>query len=328
MKIALELCKVTSFDGRRKGIIPLRLGVLNYSLTKKGFVAMNLYRIGDRHVNYKETYFKGRDLKGLEVYSAENHNVGSVDDFLIDDNDQLQYVVVKSSSQRKTLLPIGRCTDVPNENRIYTPTLNREEFKLLPRYDDSQYDNSQVGETNQTLRMYQTNPVERSLPVEATIPVEARKTIAVQAAAAQAVPPQPQEVEGKDRPIQLYEERLTARKQRVKTGEIKISKRTVTERQSTSTPITREKVIIEIESVYGGETRVDFSDAEVAEDGTMRMGIYEEQTEVCRRVVPYQNVNIRKEVVQDVVETQETIRREELDVTSDGAPVTDLVDWQ
>ena len=284
---------------------------------------MNLYRIGDRHANYRETYFKGRDLKGLEVYSAENHNVGSVDDFLIDDNDQLQYVVVKSSSQGKALLPIGRCTDVPNENRIYMPTLNREEFKLLPRYDDSQ-----MGESKQTLQMYQTNPVERSLPVEATIPVEARKAVATRAADAQVATPQSQEVEGKDRPIQLYEERLTTRKQRVKTGEIKISKRTVTERQSTSTPVTREKIIIEIESIYGGETRVDFSDAEVAEDGTMRMGIYEEQTEVCRRVVPYQNVNIRKEVVQDVVETQETIRREELDVTSDGAPVTDLVDWR
>ncbi len=293
---------------------------------------MNLYRISDRHPNYKETYFKGRDLKGLTVYSAENHNVGSVDDFLIDDKDQLQYIVVKSHGQRKTLLPIGQCTDMPSEKRIYMPTLNREEFKTLPRYDDSQ-----AGEAGQVLRMYQTNPVERSLPVEMTRPVSG-EVIATQAATQKAavqepvirepVIKEPETTANIDRPIQLFEERLTTRKQRVKTGEIKISKRTVTEQQNTSTPITREKVIIEIESIYGGETRVDFGDAEVAEDGTTRMGIYEEQTEVCRQVVPYQNITVRKETVQDVVKTQETLRREELEVTSEGAPVEDLVDWQ
>ncbi len=291
---------------------------------------MNLYRISDRHPNYQEIYFKGRSLKGVPVYSAESHNVGSVDDFLVDDQDQLQYIVVKSHGQRKTLLPIGHCTDMPREKRVYTPSLNRDEFKRLPKYDDSQ-----TGVAGQALQMYQTDPVERSLPVEATIPVEAPsieniavETIPKKEVAVTRVTAPVEESANANPPIQLFEERLTTRKQRVKTGEIKISKHTITERKSTNTPITREKVIIEIESIYGGETRVDFGDAEVAEDGTMRMGIYEEQTEVCRQVVPYQNITVRKKTVQDVVKTQETIRREELEVTSDGAPVGDLVDWQ
>ena len=120
--------------------------------------------------------------------------------------------------------------------------------------------------------------------------------------------------------IQLYEERLVTQKQRVKTGEVKISKKTITETTDTDIPITREKVIIEIESIYSGQTRVDFGNAEVAADGTVRMGIYEEQVEVCQRVVPHQNISVRKETVQDTVQTQQIVRREELDVRTEGDP--------
>ena len=131
-----------------------------------------------------------------------------------------------------------------------------------------------------------------------------------------------------DRPleqsIQLYEERLFAQKQRVKTGEVKISKTIVTETSQEDIPITREKIVIEIESIYSSQTRVDFGEAEVSADGTVRMGIYEEQTEVCRQIVPYQNVSIRKESVRDVVSTQQVVRKEELDVQIEGNPE---VEW-
>lgn len=121
--------------------------------------------------------------------------------------------------------------------------------------------------------------------------------------------------------IPLFEERLETRKQRLKTGEIKISKQTVTDTVDREIPIMREKVVIEIESIYAGQTRVDFDQAEVDDDGNIRMGIYEEQAEVCRRIVPYQNVSVRKEVVQDTVHAQQVLRREKLDVRKKGEPI-------
>ncbi|MGB7485133.1 MAG: DUF2382 domain-containing protein, partial [Phormidesmis sp.] len=129
-----------------------------------------------------------------------------------------------------------------------------------------------------------------------------------------------------DSSLLLYEERLSTRKQRIKTGEVRISKRIVTEATDTATPIKKEKIIIEIESIYGGDTKIDVDAAEVAEDGSISMGIYEERAEVCRQVQPYQNVSVRKEVVEDVVRTQETLRREELSVDPDGLPYVDWVD--
>lgn len=118
-----------------------------------------------------------------------------------------------------------------------------------------------------------------------------------------------------DMQVPLYEERLSVSKQRVKTGEIKLFKRTVTERHDLSVPVVKEKITIEIESIYGGETRIDFGEAQVEPDGTMRLDIYEERAQVCRSIVPYQTVRIEKDSVEEIVSVKQTVRREELEVT-------------
>ncbi len=187
--------------------------------------------------------------------------------------------------------------------------------------------------------------LEESIPVESSAPISeefaaTRETITEREPAAQTLltetssvvktpPVQPpaasstvasDPVGSSNLPIQLYEERLVTQTRRIKTGEVKISKRIVTDSASADIPVTREKIIIEIESIYSGETRLDIGDAETAEDGSIRMGIYEDQALSCRTIVPYQNVSVRKEVVTDTVTAQETIRREEIDITTEGNP--------
>ncbi|MGB7083965.1 MAG: DUF2382 domain-containing protein [Phormidesmis sp.] len=289
---------------------------------------MSLHKIGERHPNYRELYFDGNDLKGLAVYSAESHNVGTVYDLLVDDTDRLQYLAVQLKSQEKVLIPISRCVNVPGQDRIYVRTLNREEIKALSRYDErlnhqhSTETLSGGSEKQESQQPYQMMPLEQSIAVESTVPVEASTPQAVYSESYQSI----NAVPSRQRPIQLYEDRLITRKQRVKTGEVKISKHTVKETTDSAVPVTKEKIIIEIESVYGGETRIDFGDAQVAEDGSVRMDIYEDQVETCRQVVPYQNVSIRKETVQDTVRMQETLRREELTVNEEGTAYVDWVD--
>ena len=280
---------------------------------------MALYRIGDRYPNYPDVYFGGNDIKGMNVTSAEDAKVGTVSDVFIDDENRIQFLVIDVGRSEQVLLPANRCTQNFEQNSVHVRSLNKEEFKRLQPY-------SPTGELYN-----QPEPaVEQSISVEASVPVEGIAFVepAVQpqaatspapSAANQPSPTQPQP-STQDRPIQLYEEQLVTQKQRIKTGEVKISKQTITETTDTDIPITREKVIIEIESIYSGQTRVDFGDAEVSADGTVRMGIYEEQAEVCQRIVPHQNVSVRKEVVQDVVRTQQVVRREELNIQTEGNP--------
>lgn len=288
---------------------------------------MALYRISDRHPQYKDTYFQGDDLKGMPVYTTYAQQVGKVYDLLIDDNNHIQQLVVEldqALGYKKVLIPIGHCSRSKQAGHVYIRDMNKEDLQALHAYEDGQpISEALLYQQNAYETALVERSVEQSVAVEASAPVGGMPMATV----VNTQPPLEPQLEPQpgpqNRPIQLYEERLVTSKQRVKTGEVKISKRTVTESIGTEVPITREKVIIEIESIYAGETRVDFGDAEVGEDGTVRMGIYEDQTEVCRRIVPYQNVSIRKEIVSDVVPIQQTIRREELDIDA-TAPYVEI----
>jgi uncharacterized protein (TIGR02271 family) len=251
--------------------------------------AMALYRISDRHPNYRDIYFQGKDIKGVPVCTASGQEVGNVYDLLIDDEDRIHQLVVSVDStsvdSRRVLIPANRCSKPAQANCVYLRGIEKDELLAFSPYEPYE----PHGEENSEENSITDKKTDEALPVQAS-------------------------VQASHSPIQLYEERLVTSKQRIKTGEVKISKRTVSELSSTQIPITREKIIIEIDSVYGGETSVNFGDAKVAEDGAVHMDIYEEQAEVCRRIVPYQNISVRKEIVEDVVAIEQTIRREELDV--------------
>ena len=52
-----------------------------------------------------------------------------------------------------------------------------------------------------------------------------------------------------------------------------------------------------------------------------RMEVYEETADIQKKAFVREEVNIRKEVIHETVDATETLRREELDVDTDGNPV-------
>ncbi|MFS8117885.1 MAG: YsnF/AvaK domain-containing protein, partial [Microcoleus sp.] len=123
--------------------------------------------------------------------------------------------------------------------------------------------------------------------------------------------------------LKLYEERLVANKNRAKTGEVAVGKRVETETAKASVPIEKERVVIErVTPVEAGRVvsvgEADFQSGEVA-----RMEVYEETADIHKEAFVREEVNVRKEVVRSTVQGEETLRREELDVKTDGTPVVD-----
>ncbi|MEL6263556.1 MAG: DUF2382 domain-containing protein [Cyanobacteria bacterium J06626_6] len=289
---------------------------------------MALYRIDDfsqdklRQPNYLSLYFNDRPFQQVDVYSAEGRRIGRAEDLLVDESGRMRYLVVDAGTHKRLLLPSERWERVSDQGRMYIKSLNREEFSSLPEYEVAD-----KAEGGAVVKLHQIAAVGESAPVEVTMPVDYQAVVmGSQPVRSQAASEQDEQdidktTDPKASPIQLFEERLVTQTQRVKTGEVKISKHTVTEATEALIPVTKEKIIIEIESVYGGQTQVDMGDAQVAEDGSVRVGIYEEQATVCRQVVPYQNVAIRKETVTDTVVSQEPLRRETLNVETEGTPV-------
>lgn len=121
--------------------------------------------------------------------------------------------------------------------------------------------------------------------------------------------------------VKLYEERLVAHKQRQKTGEVTIGKHIETTTQHVSVPVEKERVIIE--RVAGTNAAVttgtpDFQEGEVA-----RIEVYEETPDIQKEAFIREEVRVRKVVDQDTFNADEEIRREQLDVRTDGNPVVD-----
>ena len=119
-----------------------------------------------------------------------------------------------------------------------------------------------------------------------------------------------------DGKIRLYEERLTVNKQREKAGEVTIGKHVETQTAQVAVPVERERIVIE--RTDGAGTAVAPGTASFAEGGVAKVELYEETADIQKQAFVREEVSVRKEVETETVSTSETIRREELDVQSDG----------
>ncbi|MCC5652324.1 DUF2382 domain-containing protein [Nostoc sp. XA013] len=295
---------------------------------------MVLYKLEDFEPNYRET-FEGRDINGLGVYTqGTDEKIGTVSDALVDEEGHFRYLVVDLGFWifgKKVLLPIGRARIDYNVDRVYTIGLTREQAEDLPEFNerlalDYDYEERVRGVYRQPTDY--TRPLEASTPVETTIPVDT----SYQPAATTPTynrdtynyehEPSLYGVNEQDhQTLRLYEERLVAGKRRQKTGEVAIGKHVETETARVAVPIERERVVIERVTPADAGTAVSGREADFREGEVARVEIHEETPEIRKEAFLREEVRVRKVVEQDTVETQETVRREELDVNAGNLPI-------
>ncbi len=121
--------------------------------------------------------------------------------------------------------------------------------------------------------------------------------------------------------LKLYEERLVADTTRQKVGDVAIGKHMETEQAQVSVPIETERVVIERivpTSMKASATDADFREGEVA-----RIVTHGETPDIHKETFIREEVRVRKEVEHDTVEAQATVRKEKLDIDTNGAPVVE-----
>ncbi|MGD1900003.1 MAG: DUF2382 domain-containing protein [Phormidesmis sp.] len=120
--------------------------------------------------------------------------------------------------------------------------------------------------------------------------------------------------------IKLYEERLKIHKERVNTGNVAVGKRVERETAQVAIPVEKERVVVERTTPTASTTVAPaanaFQSGEVA-----RVEVYEENADVRKEAFVREEVNVRKETTEEVVSEEATLRREELDVETDGTDV-------
>jgi uncharacterized protein (TIGR02271 family) len=123
--------------------------------------------------------------------------------------------------------------------------------------------------------------------------------------------------------LRLYQERLIANKTRVKTGEVTVGKHIETETARVSVPVEKERVVIERVTPTDAGTAVAPGEADFREGEVARVEIYEETPDIHKEAFVREEVRVKKVVDHETVDAEETIRREELDVNTDGQPTID-----
>jgi uncharacterized protein (TIGR02271 family) len=115
--------------------------------------------------------------------------------------------------------------------------------------------------------------------------------------------------------IQLREEEVDIRKERVEAGEVRLRKEVITEQRQIDVPVTREEVVVERRPVSGAEAEA----GEIAEEGEeIRVPLTEERVRVEKRPVVKEEVSIGKQKIQDTQHVSESVRHEEARLENQG----------
>ena len=278
---------------------------------------MALLKLADAYPNYKDEIFGGDDIKGYDVYAGNNEKIGSVYDALIDDQGSFRYFVVDTGFWvfgKKVLVPMGKVQIDYDRHRIMVAGMTKEEVERMPEYSDNMavdydYEERVRGSYRPAAA---AGAAAGAATAAAAQPAHDRNSYTYDHDAALYQP--------QDQKIKLYEERVVTNKSRQKTGEVAIGKKVETQTAQVSVPIEKERVIIE-RTTPTSSTQVTPGATAFQEGEVARMEVYEETADIHKEAFVREEVNIRKEVTQDTVTANETIRREELDVDVDGNPV-------
>lgn len=276
---------------------------------------MSLHKIKDFDPDYR-SYFQEKDVIGFDLY-ANGEKAGSVNDLLVDDQGKIRYLIINTGVWifgKKVLLPIGRADINYSDRHVVVEGLTIEQVEALPQYDGDvavDYDYEE-----QVRNVYRPTSL-GNVSVDNSAPLDYdRGTYAYDRD-----PALYNLDDSKHQNLRLYEERLIANKTRAKTGAVAVGKRIETETSNVSVPIDKEKVVIERTTPSNAAVTPDntaFQSGEVA-----RFDVYEETPDIHKEAFVREEVTIRKEVERETVDASETLRREELDVDTQGKPVVE-----
>jgi len=244
---------------------------------------MPLSRMSDFKVSDND-----QDIRGWKVVARDGDTIGKVDELLIDTTAQrVRYLGVDldrsllsgQSHSGKVLIPI-ESVRLDRHDRVLLNSVGSSEIMTLPTYDASMFGANTGINTSNTLRQDQN--IGNRLDTEH----EERLT--------------------------LSEEELAVGKRRVASGEVEVGKRVETQHVRETVPVMREEVTIERRPATGMGT------AATIEEGEIRVPLAHEEVIVEKRVVPKEELVIKKHQVQGEQVVEDEVRRERVEVNRTG----------
>ncbi|MFL0197488.1 YsnF/AvaK domain-containing protein [Clostridium sp. WILCCON 0269] len=113
--------------------------------------------------------------------------------------------------------------------------------------------------------------------------------------------------------LTLHKEELDINKNKVKKGEVELSKEIIEEQKTVDVPVNHEEVVIERRTLDN-----EVSDAPISDGKTIRIPVSEEQVNVDKHTVVTGEVSAHKREVEETRRVDEKLKREEARINSNG----------
>jgi uncharacterized protein (TIGR02271 family) len=275
------------------------------------------------------------DVRGWEVVASDGRKIGEVDQLLVDtaamkvrylDVDVDNDLVAGSSdtSDRHVLIPIGYARLDEGSDRVIVDQLASSDIVGLPEYThgpitrdfessvrsrfDSGYTTGATGAAAGAAGLASTGAADTTRDTDNDFYSHdlyddnrfygARRNM-----------------EGDEARLTLSEEELAVRKQRMAAGEVDIHKRVETEHVSTPVTTMREEAVVERRPISDATLQAGTARIEGDE---IRIPLMEEEVIVEKRVVPTEELVVRKHTVQETETVEADLRKERVDIDQQG----------
>jgi uncharacterized protein (TIGR02271 family) len=257
----------------------------------------------DRFTELEERY------AGYEVYDRHYEKIGKVDDLFVDENDNPEYIGVKTGflGTRSTLIPM-ETVRVDEERRVVEVPQPKSKVKEGPAFDDGE---EVTPEYEERVRDHYGLRSARGSAERGAYGhyhhANEKRTYAERVEGSERHPGVTDEEELR---VRRSEEELRAGTREREAGGLRVRKRVRTERERVRVPKKREEVRVDRVPVEEGR---EASEAEIGEDEFF-VPVTEEEIVVEKRPVVKEEIRLRKEVVEDEEVVEEDVRREEVDM--------------
>ena len=230
------------------------------------------------------------DIRGWEVVASDGQRVGKVDDLLVDTTaNKVRYVDVDmTDDKRHVTIPVGYARLDRDDNRVMVDNLGTEQLRGLPAY------------THGTITRDYEEQVARAVRTDYT------------GAAADRDYYDRDDFRDDEMRMTLSEEQLNVGKRDVQAGEVDIHKRVDTEHVHRDVELRREDVDIERRPIREGM----HAEASITDD-EIRIPLHAEEAVVEKRVVPQEELVVKKRETVEHRDVEADLRKERVDVDRD-----------
>jgi uncharacterized protein (TIGR02271 family) len=227
------------------------------------------------------------DIRGWDVMASDGRRLGRVDDLLVDTQaNKVRYVDVEGGSQGHVTIPIGYARLERDRHQVLVDRLSDDQFQALPAYDRGPITRDYEERVGRACNLQASSATPDFYENDAFRADEVRLT--------------------------LSEEQLAIGKREVSGGEVGVHKTVETRHVHEEVPLRHEEVEIERRPITEGMMTTG---REVIGEDEIRIPLHAEEAVVEKRVVPKEELVVRKrEVVEsEVVDTELRSERAEVD---------------